>query len=152
MLRLRAARRAARAVRDQPPVRSIWLGRPEVPEFRRLAREAPERPLVAAAQLDGRPVAAAVCLVGPRAVEYLVTTFDPSFAAASPGKLLIGFLTRWAIERGLDFDTRRLAAPYKDRWLAEKRPLVTRTVALTLRGRIPDPGEGCRGPGGSGAA
>jgi CelD/BcsL family acetyltransferase involved in cellulose biosynthesis len=120
---------------------SAWLGRPEVPEFfRRFARTS-DRPLVAAVRVDGVPIAAALCLVSPRALEYYMTTFDPAYGAYSPSTLLIGFLAKWAIERRLDFDMMIFAAPYKERWPVERRPHVTRTFNLSMRGLIPHPVE-----------
>ena len=118
--------------------RSSWLGRPEVPEFfRRLVREI-ERPLVAAVRLDGVPIAAAICLVGPRSLEYVITTFDPKYSTYSPGKLLIWFLAEWAIQRRLDFDFCFMVSDYKQEWPVERNEYVTVKVILTLRGRIPE--------------
>ncbi len=122
-------------------LRSPWIGRPEVPDFFRSLARSGSGPLVAAVRLDGVPIAASVCLVGPRAVEYLVTTFDPRYRTCSPGKLLLGFLARWAIERGLELDLRIVPAAYKERWPVERRAHVTRTVMLTTLGRVPRPGE-----------
>lgn len=121
--------------------RSLYVNKPEVPEFfKRLSRTS-DRPLVASLQFDGAPIAAAICLVGPVAVEFYMTTFDTDFRAYSPGKLLIRFLAEWAIERGLDFDFRILKADYKDRWPVLASSYNTRTVMLTMRGRIPDADE-----------
>ena len=121
--------------------RSPHVHRSDVPEFfKRLAR-AVDRPLVGYVQLDGAPIAAAICLVGPVAVEFLMTTFDANFRAYSPGKLLIRFLAEWAIERGLDFDFRIMLADYKERWPVTVSAYNTRTVMLTMRGRMPDADE-----------
>jgi CelD/BcsL family acetyltransferase involved in cellulose biosynthesis len=119
--------------------RSLWITKTEVPEFFKRLVRATNRPIVASVQLNGVPIAAAICLVGPVAVEFFMTTFDPSYAAYSPGKLLIRFLVQWAIERDLDFDFRITLADYKKRWPVEARDYNTRTVMLTTRGRIPDP-------------
>jgi CelD/BcsL family acetyltransferase involved in cellulose biosynthesis len=121
--------------------RSPWVGRSEVPEFfRRLVRST-DNPTVAAVQLDGIPIAVAICLVGPRAVEYALTTFDPKYAAYGPAQLLVRFLSQWALEHGRDFDFGITVADYKEQWPVENRAYVSRNVMLTIRGRILEPSE-----------
>ncbi|WP_294536518.1 GNAT family N-acetyltransferase [uncultured Rhodoblastus sp.] len=121
--------------------RSPWVGHSEAPEFFRRLVRATDSPTVAAVQLDGVPVAVAICLVCPRAVEYALTTFDPKYAAYGPAQLLVRFLAQWALEHGRDFDFGITIADYKEQWPVENRTYVSRNVMLTMRGRIPDADE-----------
>ncbi|HXZ17879.1 MAG TPA: GNAT family N-acetyltransferase [Roseiarcus sp.] len=123
--------------------RSNWVARNDVhvPEFFHELVRSTDNPVVAAVRLDGVPIAAALCLVGPRAVEYHATTFDPKYASCGPAQLLVRFLAQWALDRGLDFDFGMTVYDYKRKWTEDTRTYVTRRVMLTARGRIPQPRE-----------
>jgi CelD/BcsL family acetyltransferase involved in cellulose biosynthesis len=73
-------------------------------------------PLVTYIKVGGKPVAASFNLVGPKVLEFFITTYDRTFNRYSPGILLLGYAARWAYENGRDFDMRYLHADYKARW------------------------------------
>ena len=93
-------------------------------------------PLVYFVKLDGTPVAASVNLVGPRSIEYFITTYDESYAACSVGNLIVDSMVRWAHASGRDFDFRPFFSAYKERWTNQKSWYESRFVILTLRGRL----------------
>jgi len=95
-----------------------------------------ETPLVAFAKLNDVPVAAAVMLVGPRAVEGLTTTYDETFRSYSVGGLLQEFLAKWTHAQGRDFDLRYLYSPYKAQWSNDETAYRKYAVFLTRRGRL----------------
>lgn len=120
-------------------VRTPWIFDGQVGAFfKRLAREVDLQamPLVAFVKVDGVPVAASINIVGSRALEYYITTFDPAFGKFSPGKMLIEFLARWSLEADRDLDFRAMKADYKDRWADQCPELLTYTIYLTHRGRL----------------
>lgn len=94
------------------------------------------RPLVACVQVDGQPVAASVNLVGARALEYLITTYDEAFSVYSVGNLLVEYLAQWAHANGRDFDFRPLHGDYKARWADRETRHESRLVVLNARGRL----------------
>jgi CelD/BcsL family acetyltransferase involved in cellulose biosynthesis len=106
--------------------------------FVALARrtDLPATPLVAFVKLDGVPVAASVNLVGQRAVQGLITTYDDAFGRYSVGIMLTDFMVRWAHAKGLDFDLRPYHADYKAQWATHVTSHWTRTVFLSPRGRL----------------
>lgn len=93
-------------------------------------------PLVACVQVDGQPVAASVNLVGARAVEYLITTYDEAFGVYSVGNLLVEYIAQWAHAHGRDFDFRPLHGDYKVRWADRETQHESRIVVLNARGRL----------------
>lgn len=65
-------------------------------------------------ELDGRRVAAALCLEGPGELALYNSGFDPDYRALSVGLLLKAYCVRDAIERGYPrFNFLRGAEPYK---------------------------------------
>lgn len=92
-------------------------------------------PLVACIEVDGRPVAASVNLVGARAVEYLITTYDEAFGVFSVGNLLVEYIAQWAHAHGRDFDFRPLHGDYKARWADRETRHESRIIVLNARGR-----------------
>jgi CelD/BcsL family acetyltransferase involved in cellulose biosynthesis len=87
-------------------------------------------PLVTYIKVGGKPVAASFNLVGPKILEFFITTYDRTFNRYSPGILLLGYAARWALENGRDFDMRYLHADYKARWA--NYTVVCRRHALFL--------------------
>jgi CelD/BcsL family acetyltransferase involved in cellulose biosynthesis len=73
-------------------------------------------PLVTYIKVDGVPVAAVFNLVGPKVVEFFVTTYDEAFGRYSVGMLLLNFIAKWAHENGRDFDMRQGRTDYKAQW------------------------------------
>jgi CelD/BcsL family acetyltransferase involved in cellulose biosynthesis len=93
-------------------------------------------PLVSFVKVNGAPVAASVNLVGPRSIEYFITTYDEAYAACSVGNLLVDSIVRWAHASGRDFDFRPFFSVYKERWSNRKSRHESHFVMLTLRGRL----------------
>jgi len=93
-------------------------------------------PLVTFVKVDGVPVAASVNLVGPRTIEYFITTYDEAYATCSVGNLLVDCIVRWAYANGRDFDFRPFFSVYKERWSNRKSRHESHFVMLTLRGRL----------------
>jgi CelD/BcsL family acetyltransferase involved in cellulose biosynthesis len=93
-------------------------------------------PLVSFVKVNGAPVAASVNLVGPRSIEYFITTYDETYAACSVGNLLVDGIARWAYASGRDFDFRPFFSVYKERWSNRKGRHESHFVMLTLRGRL----------------
>ncbi len=93
-------------------------------------------PLVAFVKLDGVPVAASLNLVGPRTVEYFITTYDQAYANDSVGSMMTHFMVRWSHAHGRDFDLRSFYADYKARWANHEEIQRRHVVFLTARGRI----------------
>ncbi|MCC8401282.1 GNAT family N-acetyltransferase [Paraburkholderia sp. MMS20-SJTN17] len=93
-------------------------------------------PLVYFVKLNGSPVAAALNIVGPRTIEYYITTYDEAYAAFSVGNLLIDRIARWAHASGRDVDFRPYYSIYKERWSNRKTWHEHRFIMLTWRGRL----------------
>lgn len=93
-------------------------------------------PLVSFVKLDGVPIAASVNLVGPRRLEYFITTYDEAYAARSVGNLLVDSMARWALANDRDFDFRPYFSSYKERWSNHKGWYESHFVVLTWRGRL----------------
>jgi CelD/BcsL family acetyltransferase involved in cellulose biosynthesis len=93
-------------------------------------------PLVTFVKVDGVPVAASVNLVGPRTIEYFITTYDEAYATCSVGNLLVDCIVRWAYANGRDFDFRPFFSVYKERWSNRRSRHESHFVMLTLRGRL----------------
>ncbi|SIT42825.1 Protein involved in cellulose biosynthesis (CelD)-like protein [Paraburkholderia ribeironis] len=93
-------------------------------------------PLVSFVKVKGTPVAAALNLVGPRSIEYYITTYDEAYAAFSVGNLLVDSIVRWAYASGRDFDFRPYFSAYKERWSNRETWHESHSVMLTLRGRL----------------
>ena len=93
-------------------------------------------PLVSFVKMNGTPVAAVVNLVGPRSIEYFITTYDEAYAAYSIGNLLIDRIVRWAHASGRDFDFRPYFSTYKERWSNRESWHESHFVMLTSRGRL----------------
>ncbi|EEA01975.1 Protein involved in cellulose biosynthesis (CelD)-like protein [Burkholderia sp. H160] len=93
-------------------------------------------PLVFFVKLNGSPVAAALTIVGPRTIEYYITTYDEAYAGFSVGNLLVDRIVRWAHATGRDFDFRPYFSAYKERWSNRETWHEHHFVMLTLRGRL----------------
>ncbi|MEX3929456.1 GNAT family N-acetyltransferase [Paraburkholderia sp. BR10936] len=93
-------------------------------------------PLVSFVKVNGVPAAASVNLVGPRSVEYFITTYDEAYAPYSVGNLLVDSIARWAYANGRDFDFRPFYSAYKERWSNHKSRHESHVVMLTSRGRF----------------
>jgi CelD/BcsL family acetyltransferase involved in cellulose biosynthesis len=93
-------------------------------------------PLVAFLKLDDVPVAAALNLVGPRSLEYFITTYDEAYANYSLGSLITHCLVHWSHANGRDFDFRYTYADYKARWANHEKFFQTHLVFLSSRGRL----------------
>ncbi|QGZ59515.1 GNAT family N-acetyltransferase [Paraburkholderia acidiphila] len=93
-------------------------------------------PLVSFVKLDGVAIAASVNLVGPRRLEYFITTYDEAYAARSVGNLLVDSMARWALANGRDFDFRPYFSSYKERWSNRKGWYESHFIVLTWRGRL----------------
>lgn len=61
-------------------------------------------PRVSVLRLDGRIVAALVIAVGPTRIDWIISSFDPALASASPGMAMYEHALQWAHARGLDID------------------------------------------------
>ena len=62
------------------------------------------RPCVSVLRLDGRVVAALVIAVGPTRIDWIISSFDPALASASPGMAMYEHALQWALARGLGID------------------------------------------------
>ncbi len=112
-----------------------WIWDPFVCDFYKLALGKPGSGVLGfSLDVDGRPIAGAISLVCASRMEFYIVTYDPTFAAVSPGNLLIEDLVRWCMPRKLDFDFRLTGAPYKDSWIDQVEPYVYYDVACTWRG------------------
>lgn len=87
-----------------------------------------------ALQVDGRFVAASVGLHSRDRIEGLVTSYDPDFAAFSPGLVLVQAVVRDAYESGLDFDFRLPIDEYKMRWADRVDDYVSFDIASSAKG------------------
>ena len=87
-----------------------------------------------ALDLDARPIAGGICLVSNSTLEFFVSALDPAYSKFSPGNLLIEDIVRWCLPRGLDFDFRLTADPYKLRWMDRAIPFAYYDVGQKLRG------------------
>jgi CelD/BcsL family acetyltransferase involved in cellulose biosynthesis len=125
-------------------LRSLWLNGAHVEEFfGRLLVNANlrEHPVIASIRVDGKPIAAILCLNSLSKLDSYITVFDPTYRLYAPSKLLVKFLMTWALERKRDFDFGITLADYKEEWPIEIRTYRTRTIYLTLRGRSPNISE-----------
>jgi len=99
--------------------RTAYLMRPEMRDFCiAMARrtDLDTVPLVSFVKVGGRPIAASFNLVGPKSLEFFITTYDRAFHPYSPGILLLTYVAQWACENGRDFDMRYLHVDYKAHW------------------------------------
>ncbi|BEV00851.1 GNAT family N-acetyltransferase [Novosphingobium olei] len=111
-----------------------WLHAPECRAFVKAALADEATRLVGhGIWLDGRLVAAALCLKSA-VHEYMVTVYDPAFAACSPGHQITGHCVAEAIAEGCDFDFRITHDSYKLRWIDDFDLRYSLTLANTLRG------------------
>ena len=62
------------------------------------------RPCVSVLRLDGQVVAALVIAVGPTRIDWIISSFDPVLASASPGMAMYEHALQWAHARGLGID------------------------------------------------
>ena len=117
---------------------SEWIENSEMGEgfFSKLHRQ-PGNPLkLFALRLDGIYIAAALCLVSHKSLEYFVTTYSMAgtWDRFSPGMLVSEDCGRWACENGLDLDFRALDVPYKHRWASSTKSRVTISAAFSPMG------------------
>ena len=90
-------------------------------------------PLVCFVKVGGKPIAASFNLVGPKSLEFFITTYDRAFHPYSPGILLLAYVAQWACENGRDFDMRYLHVDYKAHW-ANYTVLCRRHAVFLARG------------------
>lgn len=110
-----------------------WLNQPEPRRFVKAALLDPRSKLVGhTISLDGRYIAGAICLSGD-VHEYMITTYDPTFASFSPGHVLTGHCVAQAIAAGCDFDFRITHEAYKLRWIDDFDRRYSLTIASTVR-------------------
>lgn len=62
------------------------------------------RPCVSVLRLDGRVIAALVIAVAATRIDWIISSFDPVLASASPGMALYEHALQWAHARGLGID------------------------------------------------
>lgn len=87
-----------------------------------------------ALQVDGRFVAASVGLRSRDRLEGLVTSYDPGFAAYTPGLVLVQAAVKDAYENRLDFDFRLTTDEYKMRWADRVDEHASLDIACSPRG------------------
>jgi CelD/BcsL family acetyltransferase involved in cellulose biosynthesis len=119
---------------------SAWVSNPALGErfFDALAAQ-PASPLKTfALKMDGEYIAAGVCVVSERRLEYIATVYatDSQWERYSPGMLVSEDCGRWAVNNGLDLDFRFTEVPYKQRWMSRIDHFVSIRAALSLRGMI----------------
>lgn len=104
---------------EREGMQSEWIGRQDYRDF---LVEVAERSdgasgaLVFALRVDGAPVAGQFATVDARRFEAMIGVYDPEWSNFSPGQILTEHCLAWAFERGLDFDLRIGAEPYKRDW------------------------------------
>jgi hypothetical protein len=54
-------------------------------------------PLITYIKVGGVPVAAVFNLIGPKVVEFFVTTYGKAFGRSSVGILLLNYIAKWAM-------------------------------------------------------
>jgi CelD/BcsL family acetyltransferase involved in cellulose biosynthesis len=115
-----------------------WMDQPEFRELLVALAQRSDTPqggvALFALKLDGKPLAAYFLAFDPRRVEYYLTAYDDAWSACSPGAVLLEHIVRWAFDRGLDFDFRVGAQPYKFRWAKRVGETVNWDIATGLRG------------------
>lgn len=120
-------------------LRNKWLFTGSYREFLRLAVGQIRRPgrlAVLLLSLDGAPVAALISCIDRWRVEALIAAFDIDYATVSPGQILEADGVQWALDRGLEFDFRLGAEPYKESWANERGLLATFARPLTTKGTV----------------
>ena len=123
---------------------SDWLHKPDVQAFfERLIRKTDLRqfPLMSEIRVGDQTIAASACLQSETKIDYLINAFDPKYLRYSPTKMLIRFMSEYALERGRDFDFGVTVHDYKREWPVEIRELRTRTLCLNAFGRCLSPEE-----------
>lgn len=88
-------------------------------------------------RVKGEHIAAAICLIDQKMVEYYITTYDANWGQFSPGKVLISKIAAWAFEHGRNFDFRIGATPYKQSWSNAERNVVSLSKSCTMLGMLP---------------
>ncbi len=124
--------------------RSKWLNKPNVPAFlERLIRKTDLQrfPIMSEIRVGDRTIAASVCLHNEFKIDYLINAVDPEYLRYSPTKMLIRFMSEYALDRGRDFDFCVSISAYKQEWPVEIRNLRTRTLLLSPLGQCPSPSE-----------
>jgi CelD/BcsL family acetyltransferase involved in cellulose biosynthesis len=95
------------------------------------------RPYISVLRLDGRVVAALVIAVGPTRIDWIISSFDPIFASASPGMALYEHALQWAHARGLSINFGVGGELNKRYWCDHKPHGVTSyTVGLSRWGVV----------------
>ncbi len=124
---------------EKRDLRRCYLMEDEVRDFFvALAREVDlaAKPLAACIKVDGVPVAAGIAGVDRKKLEFLVTTYDETFARYSVGVLLYEFLARWAQAHQLELDFRYLCNPFKEACANHVTTCKTHFVVLSAKGRL----------------
>jgi CelD/BcsL family acetyltransferase involved in cellulose biosynthesis len=126
-------RRWLRAVGKQ----SRWIDYPKLGEefFTTLYAQSDNPLKLFALKLNGTYIAAGLCLVSSRRLEYYITTYaqNDELERYSPGMLVSEDCGRWALNHGLDLDFRFMEVPYKDRWTSRVDEFVSVSAALHHR-------------------
>ena len=119
-------------------LRTAYLKKPDFRDFCiAMARrtDLSVTPLVTYIKINGKPVAASFNLVGPKILEFFISTYDQAFHPYSPGILLLNYVAQWAHENGRDFDMRYLHVDYKAQW-ANYTVLCRRHALFLTRGNV----------------
>jgi CelD/BcsL family acetyltransferase involved in cellulose biosynthesis len=92
---------------------------------------------IAVPSLDGRGIAADICLEDAGVHYFLKTGFDPRYRELAPGLILRHDMIRHAYDTGLSsYEMTGSAEPYKMRWTDTTRRIsAVRTYPGTLAGR-----------------
>jgi CelD/BcsL family acetyltransferase involved in cellulose biosynthesis len=129
-----AQKRASLAERGVPDL----FARPGVADFyRALAMKPHPRGIthVSAIRQAGEIVAANWGLVHAGRYYYVMTSYDPTVAAHSPGRALMHHLMQWSIARGIEvFDFTIGDEEFKGHWCEESAELRDSVAVLTARG------------------
>ncbi len=87
-------------------------------------------------RLDGLPIAVKIGCVDGSRFEGFITTYDPAFAALSPGQVILADCLEWCARNGLDYDFRIGDEAYKQDWATEDHLVRSFRVANSLRGAL----------------
>ena len=93
-------------------------------------------PIVTYVKVSGITIAASINFIDSRNIEYAYTTYNEEYSTYSPGKLLIEYCAKVALESERDFDFRMLKADYKDRWSNAVQDIKTFTITMSLKGKL----------------
>jgi CelD/BcsL family acetyltransferase involved in cellulose biosynthesis len=96
------------------------------------SRTSPHGRLVAfVLKFHDQVIATLICRVDKFRVEGLNTVYDAAYRRYGPGKILIGFVLKWAFKQGLTFDWRGGDEDYKKEWANSESTVITYEVAIS---------------------